>query len=236
MAHTLEVLSAGALEGLLSLLIPDFTRASGIAVNLQVGTIGVVQAKLKGGAHADLVIMSPPAIAAMERDGTALAGTARNICQAEAGIGVRAGAPLPDVSSGEAFKRALLAARAVTATDPKAGGTAGVHFARLLERMAIAAEIKPKLILWDTGRAVIDTIASGKADFGITFICELMLSRNIAIVGPLPPTMRLTNIYTAAIPTASAMVEPARALVNYLTSPAAQARFKSVGLEPVTVL
>jgi molybdate transport system substrate-binding protein len=231
-AKGLDLLSAGALEGLLSILIPDFSRQTGLHVNLCVGTIGVVQAKLEAGEHADLVILSPPAIAAMERDGTALAGSAADICHAEAGIGVRAGASLPDISTPEAFKRAVIAARAITATDPKAGGTAGVHFAKLLERMGIADEVKPKLMLWDTGRAVIDTIASGKADFGITFISELMLNRRIAVVGPLPPDMRLTNIYTAAIPKMSNAVEPARDFMAFLTSPAARARFKSVGLEP----
>lgn len=230
-AKTLDVLSAGALEGLLSMLIPDFTRETGHKVSLKVGTIGVVQARLRAGEHADLVIMSPAATAAMEKDGAAIRGSAVNICQAEAGIGVRAGAPRPDIATPDAFRRALIAARAITATDPKAGGTAGVHFAKLLERMGIADEVKAKLMLWDTGRAVIDTIASGKAELGITFISELMLDQRIAVVGPLPQGMRLTNIYTAAIPANSAAVETARTFIAFLTGPAARARFKSVGLD-----
>jgi molybdate transport system substrate-binding protein len=214
------------------MLIPEFTRETGHAVNLKVGTIGVVQARLKAGEHADLVIMSPATIAAMEKDGTAIKGSAANICQAEAGIGVRAGTSLPDIATPDAFRRALIAARAITATDPKAGGTAGVHFAKLQERMDIADEVGAKLMLWDTGRAVIDAIASGKAELGITFISELMLDKRIAVVGPLPQEMRLTNIYTAAITASSAAVETAHALINFLTSPAARTRFKSVGLDP----
>jgi molybdate transport system substrate-binding protein len=227
-----DLLSAGALEGLLSSLIPDFTRETGHVVNLKVGTIGVVQARLKAGEHADLVIMSPPTIAAMEKNGTALKGSAANICQAEAGIGVRAGAPLPDIATPDAFARALLAARAITATDPKAGGTAGVHFAKLLERMGIAGDVEAKLMLWDTGRAVIETIATGKAELGITFISELMLDRRIAVAGPLPPGMQLANVYTAAIPAQSAAVDTARAFINFLTGPATRARLKSFGLAP----
>jgi molybdate transport system substrate-binding protein len=228
----LDILSAGALEGLLSNLIPDFTRETGHSVTLKVGTIGVVQARLKAGEHADLVIMSPATIAAMEKDGEALARSVANICQAEAGIGVRAGAPLPDIVTPDAFRHALIAARAITATDPKAGGTAGVHFAKLLERMGIADEVKKKLMLWDTGRAVIETIATGKAELGITFISELMLDERIAVAGALPPEMRLTNVYTAAIPAKSAAIETARAFINFLTGPAARARLKSLGLEP----
>ena len=173
-----------------------------------------------------------PTIAAMERDGAALTGSAANICQAEAGIGVRAGAPLPDIATPDAFRRALIAARAITATDPKAGGTAGVHFAKLLAHMGIADEVKAKLMLWDTGRAVIETIATGNAELGVTFISELMLDQRIAVVGPLPPEMRLTNVYTAAIPVKSAAVETARVFINFLTGPVARAHLKSLGLQP----
>jgi molybdate transport system substrate-binding protein len=228
----LELLSAGALEGLLHMVIPDFTRETGRAVNLNVGTIGVVQKKLKSGQHADLIIMSPAAIAAMEADETVLEGSAKNICHAEAGIGVRAGTSFPNVATSETFKHALLAARTITATDPKAGGTAGVHFAKLLEGMGIADEVRTKLVLWDTGRAVIETIASGEAEFGITFISELMLDKRIAVVGPLPPEMRLVNTYTAAIPVMSTAIDAAAALTEFLTSPKCRTRFQLVGLIP----
>jgi predicted MFS family arabinose efflux permease len=124
----LDLLSAGALEGLLSNLIPDFTRETGHSVNLKVGTIGVVQARLKASEHADLVIMSPATIAAMEREGAALAGSAANICQAEAGIGVRAGAPLPDIATPDAFRRTLIAARGLPSVILMRGLIAGALF------------------------------------------------------------------------------------------------------------
>jgi molybdate transport system substrate-binding protein len=98
--------------------------------------------------------------------------------------------------------------------------------------MGIADAVGAKLMLWDTGRAVIETIASGKADLGITFISELMLDRRIAVAGPLPPGMQLANVYTAAIPAQSAAVDIARAFINFLTGPATRARLKSFGLAP----
>jgi molybdate transport system substrate-binding protein len=232
--RTLELLSAGALEGWLGKVIPDFTRETRQPINLQVGTIGVVQEKLRAGQHADLVILSPVTIAAMDGQGRILKASATNVCQAEAGIGMPAGAALPDISTPEAFSRTLVAARAITATDPTAGGTAGVHFAKLLERMGIADSLKAKLILWNTGRAVIDTIATGKAELGVTFISELMLDTRIAVVGPLPPTMRLTNTYTAAVPITSGAVETARAFIHYLTGAAARARLEALGLSPAS--
>lgn len=227
----LNLLSAGALEGLLRTIIPEFTRTNGCTVNLSVGTIGIVRARLAAGESPDLVILSPPAIDAMEKDGSVIVGSRADICRVEVGVAVPDGAPLPDISTPDAFRRTLLAARAITATDPRAGGTAGVHFAALLERMGIADTVRGKCILWDTGRAVIDTLASGKADLGITFISEFLLTGGIRVLGPLPREMSLANTYTAAVPTRSAAAASARDFILFLTAHALRARFEKLGLK-----
>src|SRR5262249_29646353 len=138
------------------------------------------------GEQADVVIMSGAAIDALEQQGGALPGSRRDVCRIAVGVAVREGAPLPDISTPEAFRQTLLTARSITATDPAAGGSAGIYLVQLLERMGILDEFKQKAKLWGTGRAVIETLAKGEAELGITFISELLLIDGLKVVGPLP--------------------------------------------------
>jgi len=227
----IKVLSAGAVEGLLAAVVPEFTRTSGIAVSKSFGTVGVVQKRLKAGEQADVIIMSGAAIDALEGEGGALPGSRRDVCRTAVGLAMREGAPLPDISTLEAFKRALLAARSITATDPAAGGSAGIYLVQLLERMGILEEFKQKAKLWGTGRAVIETLAKGEADLGITFISELLLIDGLKVVGPLPKEIGFSMGYTATISADTVAVEPSRAFIAFLTSEATRARFKALGLE-----
>ena len=227
----IKVLSAGAVEGLLAAVTPEFTRASGIAVSKSFATVGLVQKRLQAGEQADVIIMSGAAIDALEQQGGALPGSRRDVCRTEVGMAVREGTSVPDISTPEAFKRTLLAARSITATDPAAGGSAGIHLVQSLERMGILGEFKQKAKLWGTGRAVIETLAKGDAELGITFISELLLIDGLKVVGALPKEIGFSMGYTAAISADSAVVEPARAFIAFLTSEATRARFPALGLE-----
>lgn len=227
----IKVLSAGAVEGLLAAVVPEFTRGSGIAVSKSFGTVGVVQKRLKAGEQADVIIMSGAAVDALEQEGGALPGSRRDVCRTAVGVAVREGTPLPDISTPEAFRRTLLTAHSITATDPVAGGSAGIYLVQLLERMGILGEFKQKARLWRTGRAVIETLAKGEAELGITFISELLLIDGLKVVGPLRKEIGFSMGYTAVISSRSAAVEPARAFIAFLISEATRARFPALGLE-----
>jgi molybdate transport system substrate-binding protein len=123
----IKVLSAGAVEGLLAAVVPEFTRQSGIRVSKSFGTVGLVQKRLKAGEQADVIIMSSAAIDGLEQEGGALPGSRRDVCRTTVGVAVREGTPLPDISTPKAFKHTLLTARSITATDPAAGGSAGIY-------------------------------------------------------------------------------------------------------------
>ena len=232
MPTKIKVLSAGAVEGPLERLVPDFMRESGHQVDIAFNTVGALQARFKGGEKTDVIILSDPAIDALEKNGAFVAGSRASLGRATTGVAIRQGALLPDISTPDAFKQALLRACSVAATDPAAGGSSGIYFADLLQRLGITADIASKAVLCTTGRKVAEAVARGEAELGITFTSEFVPIKGTQVVGPLPAAMQFTNGYAAAIPATSAAVATARHFVTFLTRPAAREHFKALGLEP----
>src|SRR5438045_983310 len=145
-AAELKVMGAGPVEGTFKELIPAFARDTGHKVEGVFNTVGFIQARLKAGEKPDILILSAAVMEAMEKDGSLVAGSRVEIGRATSGFAVRAGAPVPDISTPDAMKQTLLAARSVAYVDPAGGGTTGVFFAGLLTRLGIAEEINRKAI------------------------------------------------------------------------------------------
>jgi molybdate transport system substrate-binding protein len=153
---------------------------------------------------------------------------------ARAGIGVivRKGAAKPDISTPEALKRVLLAARSVTYLDPAAGGTSGVHFAKVLDRLGITAEMKAKTVLHPNARAAGALVANGDAEIGINLVQELIALPGIDLVGPLPAALQNTLVFAAVIMTAARDAVAAKGLIDFLRTPEAMAVIKTKGMDP----
>jgi molybdate transport system substrate-binding protein len=151
------------------------------------------------------------------------------------GVAVKEGAPVPDISTPEAFKQTLLSAKSVSYTDPKAGGSSGTFFAGLLEKLGIADAVNKKALLGKRGYEVAEFVASGKAEIATTFISEILTVGGVKVVGPLPGALHNVNTYTAAVPTGARSREAASALLRALTNPANAARWTAAGLEPAFV-
>jgi molybdate transport system substrate-binding protein len=226
----LKVMSAGAAEGPVRALAPEFTRASGHEVELAFSTAGALRDRLLGGEKADVMILPAPAIEALEKDGRFVAGSRTDLGRAACGVAVRDGMMMPDISTVEAFKRAMLAAQSIGATDPAHGGSSGIYLVGLFERLGISDAVKDKMVLGRNGREVGLAVASGQAELGITFTSEFVPIEGTRVVGPLPKEIGYLNVYSAAIPIGAA-VEPARAFLAFLTNPASRERFRSFGLE-----
>jgi molybdate transport system substrate-binding protein len=145
---------------------------------------------------------------------------------------VREGAPEPDISTPDAFKQALLDARSVAYTDPKAGGSGGIMFSALLQKLGIADAVNKKAVLGKGGHDVAVLVAEGRAELGTTFISEVLPVRGAKVVGPLPGHLHTANTYTAAIHTSAASRAGAEALLRKLTDPATRGRYTAAGLEP----
>ena len=226
----LKVLSAGAVEGPLTALIPEFEHASGIDVELSFSTVGDLKNRFVGGETADVIALSMPVLQALDREGRFAPGSIVELGRASCGVAIRDGFLLPNISTPEGFKNALLAARSVAQTDPAQGGSSGIYFAALMERMGIAGEMKDKLIYGKTGRDVGFLVRNLRAELGVTFTSEFIPIEGLRVIGTFPKEYEYVNAYGAAIPRGGDAAQ-AKALLGFLSSPAAKVTFKAYGLE-----
>jgi molybdate transport system substrate-binding protein len=229
---TIKVMSAGAVQAMVTALGAEFERASGHRLDLSFGTAGGLRARFESGEVPDLLILSASFMAALDKDGVFVAGSRTDLGRTVTGVAVKEGAKPPDISTPSAFKQALLNARAVSYTDPKAGGSSGNFFAGLLQKLGIADEVNKKAVLGKRGYEVAQAVADGRADIGTTFISEILTVKGVTVLGPLPGELHNVNTYTAAIPARSPAKAEAALLLRALTDPAGAPRWVAAGLEP----
>ena len=152
-------------------------------------------------------------------------------------MAVREGAAKPDISTVEAFKRALLSARSIGYRDPATGSTSGIFTARMLDDLGIAKELQPKVKLdsseGDRPEDVFQPLARGDIEMQIGQITEIVIAPGIELVGPLPAEIQKVTMLTAGVVTTSKSPESAKALVSFLSSPSAAALLKANGFQPV---
>ena len=147
-------------------------------------------------------------------------------------VAVRKGTPKPDISSPEAFKRALLAAKSITYLNPADGGASGIHFAKVLDRLGIASEMKAKTVFASKAGAVGPMVANGEAEIGVLQFQLLFSIAGIEIVGPLPGDLQDGTVFSAAIMSGTRDAEASKALISFLRAPEAAAVIKAKGMEP----
>jgi molybdate transport system substrate-binding protein len=229
---TVKVMSAGAVQAMVTALGGEFERKSGHGLSATFNTAGALRERFMTGDIPDVLILPMGSMEVLDKAGHFIAGTRVDLGRTVTGVVVRAGAPVPDISTPEAFKRALLAAKTVSYTDPKAGGSSGNFFAALLARLDIADAVARKALLGKRGYEVAQMVADGRAELGTTFISEILTVPGAQVAGPLPGELYNANTYTAAIPVRAAEPEAARGLIAALTDPASRARWRKAGLEP----
>jgi len=230
-AAEIKVLTAGAFKQVLLALLPDFERTSGHKVVVENDTVGALTKRIEGGETFDLAILTPAAVDALASKGKLVAGSRANLARVGIGVVVKEGAPKPDIGSLAAFKQALLAAKSVAYIDPAAGGSSGIYVAGLLDKLGIAAEVKPKAKLIPGG-AVAEHVARGEAELGIHQISEILPVKGVTLVGPLPADIQNYTVYAAALGAQAKESDAAKALLKALSGPAAAEVLKSKGMEP----
>jgi len=230
MSATLKIIAAGATEGPLHELVPEFGRQNGIAIEMSFSTAGALKDRFVGGEKADVIAVSTPILEALGKEGRFVPGSIVEFGRASCGVAIRDGFLMPDISTPEKFKRTLLAARSVAQTDPAKGGTSGLYFVKLMERMGIAAEMKDKMKYGNAGRDVGALVQQGYAELGDTFTSEFVPIPGVRVVGNFPKEYEFVNGYGGAIPVGAA-VEPAKKLLAFLTGAEGKATFKRYGLE-----
>lgn len=229
---TIKVLSAGAVQAMVVAIGAEFEKATGDALDLNFGTAGSLRDRLRSGEATDLVCLPPAVIDLLEKEGVLVPGSRIDLGRTVTGVVVKAGAPAPDISTPEAFKQAMLDAKSVSYTDPRAGGSSGTFFRGLLERLGLAEAVAKKEVLGTRGVDVARLVAEGKAEIGTTFISEILTVPGTKVVGPLPGELHNVNTYTGAITTGSKQREAAVTLLQALTDPLSRPRWIAAGLEP----
>ena len=166
--------------------------------------------------------------------GKIVAGSLVDVARSAIGICVGKGAPRPDISSAGAFKRAMLAAKSVALSKPVGGGASGAHMAKVFEQLGITQAMAAKSHYGAGGAAGLAglVVLRGEAEIGIQQMSELMAVSGIDVVGPLPADLQSVTMFTAAIPTSASHAEAGRALMQFLTTPAAKSVIAAKGLEP----
>ena len=234
-AAELKVLSAGAMRGALQELAPAFETASGHKLKIEYATAGVVEQKVAAGDEIDVAILTKPRVDKLVREAKIVGGTATTLARAQIGLAVKKGAAKPDISSVDAFKKTLVSAKSIAYTDPASGGAHGIHMAQLVDKLGLAAELKPKtkLATPTPGKGVDDLVAHGDAELGILPVSEFMDKAGVDVVGPLPAELQSPEFaFVAASPMVSEQPLPAKALIDFLGAPEAKAVYKAKGMEP----
>ncbi|MET4218903.1 molybdate transport system substrate-binding protein [Bradyrhizobium sp. LB14.3] len=218
----IKLLCAVALHPAIDVLVPDFERSSGHKVTVAYGNAGAIADRFQKGEAADLVINAAPLMGQLRAQDKVMAGDRIVIAKVGVSAFVRKGAAKPDISSADAFKRAMLAASSITYPDPAGGGASGIYMASLLERLGIAEEMKPKTKLSPPGKVLYASVASGDVEIGFNQISEVLAQPSVEFVGPLPSTIQNYTQFAPGVVTGGNQTDAARTLVTFLTSPAAQ--------------
>lgn len=230
-ATELKLLTAGAFKSTVMALVPQFEKTSGNTVSVANDTVGALMKRIAAGESFDVVVMTPQAVDKLTAEGKVMSGSRTSLARVGVGVMVKAGAARPDISTVDAFKKALLDAKSVSFIDPASGGSSGIYVEKLLERLGIADQIKPKEKL-KQGGAVADYVESGQAELGIHQISEILPHAGVTLVGPLPKEIQHYTEYAAGIAASTQHADAARALIASLSGLSAKALFKSRGMEP----
>jgi molybdate transport system substrate-binding protein len=219
-AQEIRVLSGGAAKSLVDPLAASFKNGS---VKVEYQPMGRLVQTLAAGEKVDMVIVTTETLPALEREGRVQRG-AKPIARVGIGVAVHEKAPSPDISTVEAFRKTLLAAKSVVYIDPKVG-TSGKHVAEVLARLGISEEINRKATLGQGGY-VVEPVGRGEIELGIHQISEILPVKGVKLVGPLPPELQKYTVYAAVPVSQSRLVLD---FIDHLTGPEAKTRLAQAG-------
>jgi molybdate transport system substrate-binding protein len=228
-AAEIKMLISNALKSTMEELAPQYEKASGDKLVITFGAAAELKTSIEKGEAVDLAILTTATADDLVKAGKLVAAGRVDIARAGAGVAARKGAPKPDISTTEGFKHALLEAKSIAYVG--AGATAP-YIKSLFDRLGIADQVQPKLRVQPTSNPAAKAVANGEAELGITQISEILPYAGAELVGPLPPEIQLYTTYPAALAADTKHADGARAVIKFLTGPAAIAVLKAKGLSP----
>jgi molybdate transport system substrate-binding protein len=233
-AAEVRVMISGGLTAAYNVLVPEFERLTGNKVLTAYGpsmgtTVNAIPIRLERGEPVDVLIMVGYALSDLVKQGKVIADSRVDLTKSLIGIAVKSGAPKPDISSAEALKRTLLAAKSIAYSDSASGVYVSTE---MFQRLGIAEEMKGKA-RQIPAEPVAGVVARGDAEIGFQQISELRPVPGVDIVGPLPSELQTITVFSAGIATISKEPDAGKALIKFLASPAASAAIVKSGMEPI---
>ena len=227
-AAELTVMSTGAVRSAFLDATAQWEKASGNKVAATFNPAGDVRKKLSAGEGADILILPAESFAALERDGTVVAGSLRDLGGVAMAAAVKKGAPVPDISTPEALTRTLIAAKSVTYMDPERG-TSGKHFDEtVLPRLGVRDAVRAKAKLGEGGY-IAEKVAQGEVEIAFHNLTEILPVEGVTIVGLIPAELQRATVYSGAVMKSAKYPREAQALLDYLASPAGRKPFLDRG-------
>ena len=231
-AAEIKVLSTVALKAALDEdLLPQFARSAENKVTIKYDAAAALKKQIDGGETFDVAILVPGLVDDLIKQGKIETASRTNLARVGVGVAIRAGAPKPDISTAEAFKRTLLNAKSVSYGDPALGGASSIYFANLLQKLGIAEEMKARTKLTASGEGA-KAVADGQAEIGIGQISEIVPVRGAELLGPFPGELQVYTTFTAGVAANAKDAAAATALIKFLATPGAAQVLKARGLDP----
>jgi len=224
----LKVFSAGACERFVASAAARFKKEHRRAVVIEEGTVGQLVERISEGEQFDVALLTPAGVQRVP-DGF-LAGPPVELARVGIGVVVRQNAPRPDITTLDAFEQTLRQARSIAYVDPAAGGTSGIYFSHVLDKLGLTETVRPKAVLVPGG-AVAQRVANGQAEIGIQMISELTGVKGVTLIGPLPAPIQTYTVYAGVLSASTSDAAAARELLDLLESPAVDDLLKAAGLE-----
>jgi molybdate transport system substrate-binding protein len=224
----IKVLTTRAIATVLAETGAEFERTTSCKLDVTADIAARMVRRIQAGESFDVLVASPEQIDALIKEGKIIAGTRTNLARSGIGVEVRAGAPKPDISSVEAFKRALLNAKSIAYLKE---GQSGIYLAALIERLGLTETLKSKVTRPDSD-TVSELVAKGEVELGLVVITQILTTPGVELVGPLPPELQSYIVFTAGVGTNSRVPAQAKELVKFLTGPRAMDVMRSQGMKP----
>ena len=225
----IKIICSNGFHAVMQELGPQFERATGHKLVVSYGLAAVLGKQIEGGESFDLTILAPPQIDALLKQGKIAADSRTVLARSGMGVMVRSGAPKPDISTVDAFKRALVNAKSI-AFPPQ--GQSGIYLVGLIERLGLTEALRTKMMPIANGPMTGETVARGEAELGITPIGELLAVKGVALVGPLPAEVQNYIVQTAGVSATAAQGAAARDFLKFLMAPANTHVIVEKGMEP----
>ena len=224
-ADEIRLLSTVGMQPAIPELLAQFERTSGHTGRVTWGLAAVLKQQFVDGTPADVVLLTSPLVEDLGKQGKVAAGSKVDVARSGVGVAVKAGAPRPDISTPQALKATVLAAKSVGFSRE---GASGVAFAKALERLGIAEQVRAKYR--DTQTKAGEMLVAGDIDLAAAQVPELLAVPGVDVVGPLPAELQTVTVFSLGLATEAKATDAAKALIQFLAGPAAAPVYTVKGL------